>query len=397
MTLFVFGLATPVSAGAASRAYAATRISGETTIEMRSGETREIVLKYKNAGAYNWKNSGKGFLSLYATRPYKRKSAFWRSDWYSRLQPARLREKSVAPGKTGTFAFTLHASVDPGTYVEQFQLAAENAAWVWGSAIRVTINILPELVTVDTPVVAKAWLVMDAETGEILDETNADEVRSIASITKLMTVMIARESGADENAVVALQRSDEVGGGRLRVPAGTKLTVRNLAASAIVGSANNAANALARSTGLPKEEFVARMNAKAAALGLASTTFADPTGIKPENRSTAREVAVMAKAAFADPWIAEFAARPEYEVATARGPHPIKNTNKLVGDDSIEVVAGKTGFIYEAGYTLVTRVKKEGKRELIVVVLGDDSQRLTFRDTKVLAERAWVKSALQSL
>ena len=397
MTLFVFGLATPVSAGAASRAYAATRTSGDTVIEMRAGETREIVLKYKNAGASAWKNSGRGFLSLYATRPYKRKSAFWRSDWYSRLQPARLQEKSVAPGKTGTFTFTLHAPFDPGAYVEQFQLAAENVDWVWGSAVRVTIKVLPELVTADTPVNAKAWFVMDAETGEPLLEQNADDVRSIASITKLMTVMVAREQGANEDAVVALQRSDEVGGGRLRVPVGTKLTVRNLAASAVVGSANNAANALARSTGLPKDAFVEKMNGKAAALGLASTSFADPTGIKVENRSTAREVARMARTAFADPWIAEFAARPEYEVATARGPRSIKNTNKLVGDEAIEVVAGKTGFIYEAGYTLVTRLKKEGRPELIIVVLGSDSQRLTFRDTKALAERAWAENSSQPL
>ena len=134
------------------------------------------------------------------------------------------------------------------------------------------------------------------------------------------------------------------------------------------------------------------MNQKARKLGLFSTRFADPTGIEIENLSTAREVALMAKAAFDDPWIAEFAARSDYEVATAKGPHRIRNTNKLVADSSIEVSAGKTGFINEAGYTLVTRVKRAGERELIVVVLGSETKDQSFRAAKTLAEKIWMEN-----
>jgi D-alanyl-D-alanine endopeptidase (penicillin-binding protein 7) len=362
---------------------------GDLAVEVHAGETVQVALKFKNTGAYAWRGTGKAYVSLYATGPYKRKSAFRDASWTSTRQPARLREAAVAPGKVGSVTFTLRAPVDPGTYVEQFQLAVENVAWIHGSVARVRLTVLPERIAADMPVNAKAFQVTDAETGESLLEQDATAPRSIASITKLMTVMVARESGLDPKKVVALQRADEVGGGRLRVPVGTKLAVHELVASTIVGSANNAANALARATGLSKEEFVARMNAKAAALGLASTAFADPTGIEVGNVSTAREVALMAKAAFDDPWIAEFAAAPTYQVATSRGLHDIRNTNRLVRDEAVEVLGGKTGFIHEAGYTLVTRLRKPGRRDLIVAVLGGDAERLPARDTKILAERAW--------
>ena len=117
-----------------------------------------------------------------------------------------------------------------------------------------------------------------------------------------------------------------------------------------------------------------------------NSRFADPTGIEVENLSTAKEVAIMARAAFNDDWIAPLAAEPQYEVATSKGPHLIKNTNKLLNDTSLHVTAGKTGFIYEAGYTLVTRVEKNG-RDLIIVVLGCDTVTKSFQDAKTLAEK----------
>jgi D-alanyl-D-alanine endopeptidase (penicillin-binding protein 7) len=160
----------------------------------------------------------------------------------------------------------------------------------------------------------------------------------------------------------------------------------------IIGSANNAANALARATGLAKSDFVAKMNAKAAELGLTKTSFADPTGIKVENLSTAHEVALMSLKAFRYPAVAALAGEPTYHVATigSRGAHDIVNTNKLVKDGEVEVAAGTTGFIYEAGYTLTTILRKLGERDLLVVVLGCDSQYKSFRDAKVLAEQAWL-------
>lgn len=380
----------PLSADAAVRKYASGAAQGETVVRIEAGKTKDVTLKFRNAGSYNWRGAGSAYISLYATGPYKRKSAFWHSNWTTRYQAGRMKEALVKPGATGSVTFTLHAPPQTGTYTEQFQLAAENVAWIYGSVTRLRIEVVPEQVTAASPVNAAAYVVMDPDTGEILASQNADDVRSIASITKLMTVMVAHDAGLDTDAEVALARADEVGGGRLQVPIGTRLTVPGLIGSTIVGSANNAANALARATGLSREAFLARMNEKARSLGLARTSFADPTGIEVENLSTAREVALMARAAFADGWIAPYAGLATYDVPLPGGAvRTIKNTNGLVTDATVDVMAGKTGFINEAGYTLVTRLKKAGQKELLVVVLGADTKTQSFRDAKVLAEKAW--------
>lgn len=382
---FIFGVPTVY---AAAPAYASGAAQGDLTIEIPAGQTKNVTLKFKNVGSYVWRGSARNYVSLYAVSPYARKSAFWTSSWTSRTQPAKLSQALVRSGETGTLTFTLQAPAALGTYNERFQLAAENTAWVRGSEVRVTVNVVAPK-TAASPVSAKAYVVMDAQTGEVIASQNPDDVRSIASLTKLMTIMTAHDAGLDPSAIVALSRDDEVGGGRLRVAVGTSLTVRDLVASTIIGSANNAANAVARATGASREEFIRRMDEKARALGMTHSSFADPSGIEVGNLSTAREVAMMAKAAFSDAWISEFDAVPVYDVMTSAGVHTIKNTNKLSGDGTFEVLAGKTGFINEAGYTFAARLKREGARELIVVVLGASSMNQSFNDAKTLAFKTW--------
>lgn len=393
VAIIAFSVAAPLVVGAAWHPYATSGVQGATAVTIEAGHTAQVTLKFKNTGAYTWRGTGKNYVSAYATGPYKRKSVFHDASWPNAYQAVRLNAATVKPGQTGSVTLTLRAPSTAGTYMEQFQLAVENTAWIYGAIARLTINVVPEKVTLDTSVNAKEYAVIDADTGELLASQNPDEVHSIASMTKLMTVMVAHESGLDPDAMVTLGRDDEVGGGRLRVAYGTKLTVRDLVASAIIGSANNAAHAIARATGLSDEDFVARMDAKAKSLRLAQTSFADPTGIDVPNLSTAREVALMARAAFNDPWISQFAGLPTYDVQTSGGVHPIKNTNKLMKDGTIEVVAGKTGFIYEAGYTLVTRVRRQGQHDLIVAVMGCDGENQPFRDAKVLAEKAWMSGS----
>lgn len=383
-------IAAPLAVAAAWHPYATSGAQGDTTITVEAGHTIEVPLKFKNTGAYTWKGTGKNYVSAYATGPYKRKSVFHDAAWPTAYQAAKLSTATVKPGQTGSLTLSLHAPVTPGTYNEQFQLAVENSAWVYGGVARLTVVVVPEKITINTPVNAKEYAVIDADTGDLLASQNADEVHSIASMTKLMTIMVAHESGLDPNLMLTLGRQDEVGGGRLRVAYGTKLTVHECVAGAIIGSANNCAHAVARVTGLSDDDFVARMDHKAEELGLTHTSFADPTGIEVPNQSTAYEVALMAKAAFNDPWISEFAGLPTYDVQTSLGVHPIKNTNKLMSDSSIDVIAGKTGFIYEAGYTLVTRVHREGQHDLIVAVMGCDTENQPFRDARVLAEQTWM-------
>lgn len=389
IALLAFCLA-PRPADAAARPYASAAPQGETTVRIEAGKTKQVTLTFRNAGTATWRNTGKAYVSLYATGPYRRDSVFRHTGWPTEHQAARLKEASVKPGGTGSVTLTLQAPAATGTHQEQFQLAVEDVAWVYGSVARLKVEVVPpKTAAAPDPISAKAYVVMDAASGEVLASRQPDDVRSIASITKLMTVLVARDLGLDPDATYAIAKADEVGGGRLQVPVGTTLPLPAMLASTIVGSANNTANAIARSTGLTSKEFIARMDAKARDLGLTSSSFADPTGIEVENLSTAREVAMLARTAFADPWIAPYAAMPTYDVVLPDGKvRTIKNTNALLKDAAAGVTAGKTGYIDEAGYTLVTRLERGG-RELIVVTLGSDTKALSFSDAKALAEKAW--------
>jgi len=403
LTVFAFALlAAPFGAMHASSwsyYYRTSGIVGPTELTMVSGSTLDVTLRATNRGYYRWRGgSGWRYVSLYATSPYARKSVFAHSSWRSSIQPAALWEYRVEPGETGSFRFTLQAPTTPGTYHEQFTMAVEDTVWIDGGVVNFTITVVPEERADEASVGAvgaKAYVVMDAETGEILEEKDADDIRSIASLTKLMTTMVALEDvGVNQNQPVSLLAVDEVGGARLRVSTGSTWSVGNLLASTLIGSTNNTAHALARSTGLPMSAFVQKMNERARRMGLTNTRFADPTGIEVGNVSTAKEVARMALTAFKHPMIRFLASRSSYTLTTSdyTGYRTISNTNGLLGDDSFQVVAGKTGYLIEAGWTLATQVKKPGERELMIVVLGCSDRYQSFADVKNLANSVWNKS-----
>lgn len=389
----VLSLLAASPADAARYAYASGAAQGDLAVTMRAGETKKIMLDFMNYGRYSWRGGGKNPTVLYASGPFGRKSVFQSPAWASYKQAARLREALVKPDQSGSVELSLKAPAKTGTYTESFQLFVVGASWIRNSTAKIRITVIPSDAPLPEPrVSAKSWIVMDAETGEEVAAHDADAHRSIASITKLMTVMLAREMGVDDGRMVAITRQDEVGGGRLRVPVGTKVSAKDLIASALVGSANNAANALARATGLTRGEFVSRMNESASSIGMMGATFADPTGIEVGNIASARDVARMSIKAFSDPVILSMTGAETYTVAAVTNksyPHPIANTNKLIHDRDVEVVAGKTGFIYEAGYTLTTRLHQDGKKDLLVVVLGSDTKNLSFKEAKTLAEWAW--------
>jgi D-alanyl-D-alanine endopeptidase (penicillin-binding protein 7) len=246
-------------------------------------------------------------------------------------------------------------------------------------------------------VTAQAWVVADAKTGAVVASYRPDAQRSIASLTKLTTVKVAtRDLKLDLNQVVAMASEDEVGGGRLRMNVGTPVLARDLVAAALAGSANNAANAIARATGLTRAQFVTHMNASAAAMGLKQTHFVEPTGIEAGNVSTAREVLKMSLDAFHNDLVLSMTSAPHYTIAVVDSAdvHNINNTNALVRDAAVDVVAGKTGFTYEAGYALTTRLAKSGKSDLIVVVLGSSTKNRSFSEAKALAQWAWKYKSL---
>lgn len=218
---------------------------------------------------------------------------------------------------------------------------------------------------------AKAAIVLDKDSGSVVFEKNTDSVRPIASLTKLMTVLIFLENNPGWNEIVTMKKSDFVGGGMLWVREGAKVTVKDLFYSTLGGSKNNTAEALARSTGLTRPEFIAEMNKKAETMGLTKTHFVEPTGLDEKNVSTALEMAEIAKVAFANEEVLKATTTKLYKVKplNSKLTYLVKNTSQKVLDRDLDITASKTGWTDEAGYNLVTQAKSHGK-EMIALVMG---------------------------
>ncbi len=241
-------------------------------------------------------------------------------------------------------------------------------------------------------------IVMNSDTKKILFEYNADKVWPAASLTKLMTAMVFLQYRPSWTRVVSIKSADEVGGGRLRVNSGATMSVKDLLYSAISASANNAAMALARITGLKRSTFVGYMNKRALAMGLKKTHFVEPSGMDPKNVTTAREMALIARTAFSynDIRLPATTASYKFTVRNTKERKTLKNTNDMLIADKYEdmyVTGGKTGFLYESMYNLAVRLKPTDKTKklpnLMIVVFGSPTRAASFESAKALANQAW--------
>lgn len=246
----------------------------------------------------------------------------------------------------------------------------------------------------ESSLTAKSAIVLDSATGKVLYTKNPDAVRSLASLSKVMTSVIFLERKPNWDKTVTITDADEVGGGRLQVPSGTKLTNRDLLYSALVGSANNAAMSMMRNSGLSNALFVDQMNVRAATLGMSSTHYNEPSGMDPGNVTTARDMSKLVRYAFANPTLQKAAQTMHYRFSTLSPviKKDIKSTDELLLDpnNGLWITAGKTGYIDEAQYNLAIKVRDMNRsHELIVVTLGADTKQLSFDETEKLAKWAW--------
>src|SRR5881394_441587 len=225
-------------------------------------------------------------------------------------------------------------------------------------------------------------LVLDADTGEIVIDKNADAVTPIASITKLMTAMVVLDRGLD---------IDSLKGTRSRLRPGNVLTRRELLLLALMASENRAAAALGRTYPGGIEPFVAAMNAKAAALDMKDSRFVDSTGLSPHNVSSARDLVKLVRAAHEYALIREFSTTDRASVRVSDRGRPLNfhNTNGLVRAHHWEVGLSKTGYISEAGRCLVMRVKLASK-DLIVVLLDSWGKQSRIGDANRI--KKWVET-----
>lgn len=242
-------------------------------------------------------------------------------------------------------------------------------------------------------ITAHSGILIDKMSGAILWQKNAEEVSSIASLTKLMTAIIFLETSPDLEKEYTMTKDDEKGvtGSRLEVKAGEKLKVKDLFYVSLVGSANNATKALVHSTGISEDDFVKKMNERVKQLGLKNTKFNDVTGLDPENKSTAAEYVKIANYAFQNSQIKEAVNLPEYtfETIEKKIKHVIKNTNQLLPDPDLHLIGAKTGYLDEAGYTFVCEAEING-HDILVILFGSESGNIRFQEAKALFDWAFI-------
>ena len=230
---------------------------------------------------------------------------------------------------------------------------------------------------------APAAIILDPVTGETLWERNSRDVRPIASITKVMTVMLFLEQQPDLSRQVVISRQDVHRASITYLRRGERVTLRDLVHLALVASDNAAARALARVSPWGTKRFIARMNAKAAELGLQQTRFTDPSGLDEGNVSSAYEVARLITEASERPQVSEVMRKRSYRIRTSRRARTIRSTNKLLGT-RVDVMAGKTGYIDLSGYCLATLVQLDDERAVSIVVLGARSNSERFAQARRL-------------
>ena len=231
---------------------------------------------------------------------------------------------------------------------------------------------------------APHMLVRDTDTGEVLFEHRSDHPRPIASVTKLMTVMVALDQEPDLERVVTLGPVHMLHPFGWKTPweVGRVVRVGDMLQFALVASDNIAATTLVEECGLPVGVFHERMNEKAQALGMVESEFGNVTGLDDRNSSTAVDVAVMAEAALEYPEIVgACGTRQALAEPVADGDDEIRSgaTNRILWDPFWTVLVAKTGYTRLSGYCLVVVADAATGQRMTMVFLGTDRDGKRFR------------------
>jgi D-alanyl-D-alanine endopeptidase (penicillin-binding protein 7) len=235
---------------------------------------------------------------------------------------------------------------------------------------------------------AKAVLVIHNKTGKVLLARRANEQRSIASLTKLMAVLVVRDRGLKLDKGTAITRDDwkvALKGCRTRLE--LKWTYKNLDLlhAALLASDNRAVSALGRAVGLHANALVQAMNERARRMKLRKTHFKGPVGIDPGNVSTAWEVSSIVRAASKDTVLSSVMGKKDHWVKPVKGYLKVfyRNTNPLVGSfPGSKFLATKTGYNSDAGYCIASVGKFRGLGDLTIVLLGCKRKADRPRDIK---------------
>ncbi len=245
---------------------------------------------------------------------------------------------------------------------------------------------------------ADSYVLMDADSGKLLLARNENKRLAPASMTKLMTMILAVEALEEgrvelKDKVITSENAWKMGGSQIYLEPGEEMTYEEMLIAIAVGSANDACVAVAEHLEGTHQNFVDNMNKKAKLMGLKNTHFINSHGLsEKEHYTSAYDMAVIARYALAHPKILEYCSIKEYNLR--EGEFKLFNTNKLLwwyqGADGF-----KTGFTNEAKHCLTSTAKRDGLR-LISVVMASPENHGNFRDSMQLLNYGFAKYSFKS-
>jgi D-alanyl-D-alanine endopeptidase (penicillin-binding protein 7) len=242
----------------------------------------------------------------------------------------------------------------------------------------------------------RAAIAVNYDNGQVVYAKNADKVRPIASLSKLVTAMVLLDNDIDLNTTATITRQDARRSSRSRLRVGYQATIEDLLYAALLNSDNRAARAIARTVAGSYGAFAKLMNAKVRRLGLRKTHFVEPTGLDKRNVSTAHEVALLLHYALDYPTLAKITSTRHHAVRILnrkRTQIQLANTNLIIYS-RYHVLTGKTGYIRASDYCLGTIVENKLGQRLTVVVLGVPGDKRRFREARKLID--WCYRKLQA-
>ncbi len=241
---------------------------------------------------------------------------------------------------------------------------------------------------------ASSALSVDLETGKTLWARQSTTPLPIASLTKLMTVLVILDQYSPDELVTVDKRAITVEPAKIYLLANEKISVRELIKAILIKSANDAALALAYHDSNTLEEFATKMNAKAAQLGMGNSNFINPTGFDaPGQYSTAEDLAILARAIYKNSLIREYAQLTTGTATSVDGAqkHELNTTNDLLSS-YLKVWGLKTGTTELAGQCLISIVESPTGQKILNVILNSPNR---FTESKILSQ--WIFNNYQWL
>lgn len=223
-----------------------------------------------------------------------------------------------------------------------------------------------------TPTIsADHYILMEETTGRVLLEENANEQVSVASITKVMTAIVALEYGNLDDRIKISEEAIQTNGSSIYLEVGEELTLEDLLYGLMLRSGNDAAKAIAEHVGGSEAGFVYLMNETAAYLGMTDSHFMNPHGLdEPEHYSSAHDIALLMRYAMEHDEFKKISQTKSYQSVSRT--YPWLNKNKLLTEKYPYSTGGKTGFTNQAGRTLVTTATKDDLNLIVVTLNAPD-------------------------